>query len=340
MARTNNLTNFLTDVASAIKTKTGDSSLIPASQFDTKIADISTGNLSDEEYAEANTDLDNILQGSTPTKVYPPDWSQIGYEDTPEDILETFSHSKQIYDNWDNSITNLLNKFAGDKELIYIPLIDTHNATNMSGMFNGCNRIMTLPLLDTSNVTNMFAMFQSCSSLKTVPLFDTGKVTNMQTMFSSCSSLVEVPLFDTSKVTNMQEMFSSCSKLETIPLFDTSNVTNIASMFSGCSNLKTIPLLDTSNVINIFFVFINCSKLKNVPVLDISKATNIMSMFNNCTALSNESLNNILAMCIGATSYTGTKTLKTIGISSSQATTCQSLSNYQAFLNAGWTTGY
>ena len=37
MARVNNLTNFLTDVASAIKTKTGDSSSIPASQFDSKI---------------------------------------------------------------------------------------------------------------------------------------------------------------------------------------------------------------------------------------------------------------------------------------------------------------
>lgn len=43
MARTNNLTNFLTDVAGAIKEKTGDSTAIPASQFDTKIASIPTG---------------------------------------------------------------------------------------------------------------------------------------------------------------------------------------------------------------------------------------------------------------------------------------------------------
>lgn len=43
MARTNNLTNFLTDVAGAIKEKTGDSTPIPASQFDTKIASITTG---------------------------------------------------------------------------------------------------------------------------------------------------------------------------------------------------------------------------------------------------------------------------------------------------------
>lgn len=37
MARTNNLTNFLSDVSSAIKQKTGDSSSIPAADFDTKI---------------------------------------------------------------------------------------------------------------------------------------------------------------------------------------------------------------------------------------------------------------------------------------------------------------
>lgn len=43
MARINNLTNFLTDVAGAIKEKTGDSNPIPASQFDTKIASITTG---------------------------------------------------------------------------------------------------------------------------------------------------------------------------------------------------------------------------------------------------------------------------------------------------------
>lgn len=42
MARINNLTNFLTDVAAAIKEKTGDSTAIPAEEFDTKIAEIQT----------------------------------------------------------------------------------------------------------------------------------------------------------------------------------------------------------------------------------------------------------------------------------------------------------
>ena len=87
MARTNNLTNFLTDVAGAIKTKTGYNSLIPASQFDTKILGIQTGHLDNAEYTEANDDLDDILEGSTPATIYPPDWSEIGYSETPQNIL-------------------------------------------------------------------------------------------------------------------------------------------------------------------------------------------------------------------------------------------------------------
>lgn len=43
MARTDNLTNFLTDVADSIRTKTGGTDLIQASEFDNQIASINTG---------------------------------------------------------------------------------------------------------------------------------------------------------------------------------------------------------------------------------------------------------------------------------------------------------
>ena len=46
-------------------------------------------------------------------------------------------------------------------------------------------------------------------------------------------------------------------------------------------------------------------------------------------------------MCKNATGVPSSKkTLKQTGLTQEQATTCQSLSNYQAFVNAGWTTGY
>lgn len=43
MARTDNFTNFATDVANSIREKTGETGLIPASEFDTKIKSIQTG---------------------------------------------------------------------------------------------------------------------------------------------------------------------------------------------------------------------------------------------------------------------------------------------------------
>lgn len=268
MARTNNLTNFLTDVASAIKTKTGDNTAIPASQFDTKIANISTGHLDNTEYAEANDDLDDILEGSTPVTIYPPDWSEIGYEDTPQDILDDFNYAKDIKDNWDSSVTDISYRFNADTTLRYIPIIDTGNATNMRNTFNGCTKIVFFPQLNTSSATNM------------------------RNMLANCNSLINVSTFDTSSVTNMRSMFQNCTELVSVPLLNTANVTDISFIFS------------------------------------------------NCLKLSNESLNNILQMCINATSYTGTKTLQQLGLTSAQATTCQSLSNWNAFVSAGWSTGY
>ena len=116
-----------------------------------------------------------------------------------------------------------------------------------------------------------------------------------------------------------------------------------SNMFSGFENLTTIPLLDTSNVTSTEYMFYNCENLTTIPLLNTSNVTNMSQMFggfNGCTSLSDESLNNILAMCKNATSYTGTKTLKYIGLTSAQANKCKTLSNYSAFTSAGWTTGY
>ena len=196
------------------------------------------------------------------------------------------------------------------------------------------------PLLNTSNVTNMSGMFENCTNLTTIPLLNTSNVIYMISMFSNCTNLAEIPLLDTSKVTDMSDMFNYCTNLTTIPLFNTSNVRDMSGMFENCTNLTTIPLLNTSNVILMLNMFGGCTNLTTIPLLNTSSVTNIAFMFENCTSLSDESLNNILAMCKNATSYSNTKTLAYIGLTSEQATKCTTLSNYQAFLDAGWTTGY
>lgn len=180
--------------------------------------------------------------------------------------------------------------------------IDTKNISNMSSMFYGDAYIQSLDLSgwNTSNVTTMSSMFQACSSL----------------------SNLNISNFNTSEVTNMSGMFRG-SHINTLSLgenFDTSKVTTTAVMFGNCNVLSTI---------NFSSAFI------------LSVCTSMQNMFQNCYALNNNTLNAILHVCTTATSLAAdNKTLKYIGLSSTQATTCQSLSNWQEFVDAGWTTGY
>lgn len=234
--------------------------------------------------------------------------------------------------------------FSGCHKLEKIGPLDTSNMTSMYGMFNQCSKLISIPELNTSKVTNMQYMFQQCYLITSIPELDTSNVTTMESMFNNCSALKSIPYLNTSKVTAFSRMFFRCLEIESIPHLDTSQGTGGAYMFSGCEKITSIPELNTSNMVGFANMFDGCESLIHVPILDTSKATlsNMGNMFVNCPNLSNESLNNILQMCIKATLITNStyKTLKRIGLTSAQATVCQGLSNYQAFLDAGWTTGY
>ena len=209
----------LSSIASSIRAKNGTQTTYTPSQMSTAI--------------------DNLPSGGGS---YPPDWSQIGYNDTPSNIIEMFNYSKSIYDNWDSSTTSIASMFNGDKKLIIFPKIDTSNVTSMNNAFQNSN-LEIMPALNTSEVTSMRYACYSAYNLKEVPIVNLGKIN-----------------------------------------------TN--------------------------------SSLSNI--------------FQNCTMLTDESLNNIMASLITATNYPGTKTLATLGLNSTQTAKCQTLSNWTAFTNAGW----
>lgn len=125
--------------------------------------------------------------------------------------------------------------------------------------------------------------------------------------------------------------------------FITTNITNMY-QFLESATITELPLIDTSNVQNMENAFYYCQYLTTVPVLNASKNENFRYTFRNCTSLTNESLNNILKTIANATYYNNStstvKTLNWLGLSSAQATTCTTLSNWAAAEAAGWTTGY
>ena len=164
---------------------------------------------------------------------------------------------------------------------------------------------------------------------------------NDNTSYKNDYNLVYFPYVDTSNRISFYQLFYNCVSLEEVALFDTNWGTSFANMFESCLALKRIPQFDTNKGSILASAFSNCKSLKDVPILDTSSATNMNFMFNGCESLTDASLNNILKMCINATQISASaKTLQRIGLSETQATRCQSLSNYQDFLDAGWTTGY
>ena len=172
------------------------------------------------------------------------------------------------------------------------------------------------------------------------PFVDTSNWASTSYMFYKCRKVTQLPQINTSTVIDMSYMFAYCSNLLEVPLIDTSEATDMSYMFSFCVTLTQIPQLDTRNLTLANYMFQNCINVTYIPQLNTSKITSMTKIFDGCRNLTEESLNNILLMCTNAVSYTRTRTLKFIGLTQAQATTCQSLPNYQDFIDAGWTTGY
>lgn len=172
-------------------------------------------------------------------------------------------------------------------------------------------------------------------------------LTNLGTLLQSSSATIknfieETPQIDLNNFSSASSMFSSCHYLKKISLSNTSRLTTIKNFATDCQKLVTVEQFDTSNVTDMMYAFQSCVNLVNFPILNTSKATpySMSNMFQGCNSLTDESLNNILYMCAHVGSGTAYRTLKYIGLSEKQATTCTGLSNWTAAQAAGWTTGY
>ena len=156
MAKTDNLGDFLKDVADSIRTKTGTTELINAQDFSAKILNISSGE---------NT-LKNLLDATK--NCY---YLFNEYDGTSVDDL--------IQPNDTENVTTMVRMFNYCNKLTTIPQLNTSKVTNMSQMFWGCISLQTVPAFDCSNVTNMNNIFASCSNLKSILMTNIGVSLNI-----------------------------------------------------------------------------------------------------------------------------------------------------------------
>jgi hypothetical protein len=175
---------------------------------------------------------------------------------------------------------------------------------------------------------------------------DISMFTTFGQAFDGCKLLTKIKGLKIDKNIPMNAMFKDCSNLVEIVDCNLRNCTISGAMFYNCSKIQEIgDWLDTSQSTYMYQMFFNCTSLVTIPPLSAEKlntnAQAIANMFYNCPKLSDDSLNNIMAMCITATSVaSGYRRLSYVGLTEEQATRCQGLSNWEAFVAAGWTTGY
>ena len=236
---------------------------------------------------------------------------------------------KYITDTTYKSVT--FYKTQGNTYIEYVPVPTQLNATT--------SEIMSGKIAYTSDGVITGTLGESISSGFND---DAGKVYAMTQFYYDSLPTVELSSDDSEFAYYPSDITCIPLRSDGSHIFDISKATRLNWCIQQCQNLHTIVGIDTSNITTagmMFYVYTKNS-LVNIPVMDFGKVTSMDGMVTDCVNLSDASLNNLMATMLTATSYTGTKTLAMLGVTESQAARCQTLSNYEAFVAAGWTTGY
>lgn len=252
---------------------------------------------------------------------------------TGENVNITFSFACPL-DYWFNGCTSLIKIPDGILNSTY-----NHSMTNM---LKGCTSLKNIPVELFARATDMGGMCSGCTGLETIGDISNSTTTSISSTFENCSNLTTIGNISMPKVTMIQGAFLSDVKLNTVGTLNLPLLQYCQNAFKNCSSLQQAPTITSTKLYYLQNMFEGCTNLQTVPIYNTSNANNMQNMFKGCNNLSNESLNNILQMCINATriTYAAYKKLSYIGLTQEQAERCQSLSNYEAFIAAGWVTGY
>ena len=226
MAKNDNLKDFLTDVADAIREKKGTTDKINPQDFSSEIASIQSG---------------GDIWG----------FGTIGYTPQNSTITEWVEYSKYKASSFTPSLAP--NYFKNDTNIVFAPYLDLSKCSSLSNMFNGCIRLLSIADYDTQNAQNMDYLFYNCSAITNISI-NTSNATTLQHAFQGCTSLVDIEL-DLSSAKNVYHSFPNCSNLIECIISNSGNVENFGYSFSNNKKLKKVQFLDFSSATSITSAF-------------------------------------------------------------------------------------
>ena len=319
MARINTLTNFLTDVADSIRSKTGKSEAIACEDFDTEIESISGGG------GEPNLQTKSVTITTNGTTTVTADTGYDGLDEV--DITTNVPSSGGI------QITNASYLFYNNarSDVFNELMAGLNNVTDCKSMFENSTISSSIVLnngeLNALNQTESFKNMFMNSRITSVVLTSTSTTPNtFYQMFSGNTTVTSVDLsgINLNRLTSISgasSMFLNCNSLVSVKFptnmfLNTTDFNSFGSCFDRCHNLQTIndnslqyfiehfPLSDIpgsifrgyngSNMTNVVF--------KTLPDTVVGKIYD--RAFQYCTNIIQFSANNITGI-IGTSTSSG-----------------------------------
>lgn len=205
------LTQLFSDIADAIRAKTGSASTIVATDFPTEIGNIPSGTTYDDLTVPSNHSTTNTYYGNGAAYI----------KQLPKFVVDG------------TTAYGLLKGFKGLKK-VEVEFTQSSNTT-CNYIFQGCTSLTDVSFTNSSYIQLLQYAFDGCSSLVTAPAISSSNITRTTNMFANCTSLVNVPQYDTSNIANgyLSMMFSNC------PMLSNDSLNNILAMCTAATNYTT-----------------------------------------------------------------------------------------------------
>ena len=295
----------LSNIASAIREKSGDSATYKPGEMAAAISNLPIGGGNDEDAFLTRSGSGDYVNDRIETlgggAFYQTNYSTITlsnvkvidgasvirYNDNLTTLnlpaLTTITCTNTGSNSWGMQISN--NSSLTTLNLPNLTTISDSVAASFAYNSNLVN--ISLPLLTTSSLNSTF---EHCSSLETVDLSSLQSSSNAYMTFRGCSSLQSINLPNLTqwgsgdgREEGMFYTFYDCSNLQTVNLPNLTNAGRLDNTFYNCTNLQTVNLPNLTNATLGNDVFENCVSLQTIEL----KISNVYggNIFRNCTSL-------------------------------------------------------
>ena len=313
------LNALFTDIADAIREKTGDTASIIADDFPDVIRD----RLRAKPYLTFSSPNSFTLKVNDATKHW-------------DGTLE-YSTDASAWSTWDGT-TTLSSATSGSDNVLYLRgtgntvitggnsnykwvltgsdiscignienLLDyatvesgvhpTMAASCYEPMFNGCTSLTQAPALPATTLAEgcYASMFSGCTSLTQAPALPATTLADYcyYDMFNGCTSLTQAPALPATTLASScyMQMFSGCTSLTQAPALPatTLEISCYMQMFYDCTSLTQAPALPATTLAYYCYavMFNGCTSLTQAPALPATTLASscYYNMFNGCTSL-------------------------------------------------------